>query len=278
MKKKKAELLETEDGSPTIYLADYDEAMHSSHGAYSESLIKHVVPSGLLQKEGPLSVLDIGFGMGYNVLALFASLAQEAPGRELEIISLEMDNYYGELLEKIHFGDERDAWYTLVRKAFTEGEVSEGSFKIRVLFGDARETIEHIPDYYADAVFQDPFSPAHNPELWNVEYFRKMKRIMKPDGVMTTYSGALHVRQALLDAGFIIGRGPGMGKKREGTIASPGPVIASLSEDEIKAVKENIKSTPYRDLSGYDSRDEILKRRLEEMAQLRAIRDRQVLR
>ncbi len=278
MKKKRAELRETEDGSPTIYLADYDEAMHSSHGAYSESLVKHIVPSGLLQKEGPLAVLDVGFGMGYNVLALIASLAEEAPGRRLEIISLEKDSYYGNLLEKIHFGDERDTWYRLVRKAFTGGEVSEGSFHVRVLFGDARDTIEDVPDHYADAVFQDPFSPAHNPELWNVEYFRKMKRVMKPDGVMTTYSGALHIRHALLDAGFVVGRGPGMGKKREGTVASPGPVITSFSENEIKAVHETIKSTPYRDLSGSDTREEILTRRLEEMAQLRAIRDRQALR
>jgi len=275
MKRNRAELLETEDGSSTIYLADYDETMHSSHGAYSESLVKHITPSGLLQKEGPLSVLDIGFGMGYNVLALLASMAQEDPRRKLEIISLEKDNYYGELLKRINFGDERDTWYTLVRKAFTEEEVSEGSFHIRVFFGDARDTIEDVPDHFADAVFQDPFSPAHNPELWNVEYFRKMKSVMKPDGVMTTYSGALHVRQALLDAGFIVGRGPGMGKKREGTVASPGPVVTSLSKDEIREVKENIKSTPYRDLSGSDPRDEILKRRLEEMAQLRAIRDRQ---
>lgn len=267
--KQRAELIKTEDGSATIYLEEYGEAMHSSHGAYEESEIKHVGPSGILEKEGPLTLLDIGFGMGYNILALLAGLSRSAPGREVTIYSFEKDNYYRDLLGRISFGDERDRWYALVRRAFEEEEAREGGIHISVLFGDARKRIHEMQNLHADAVFQDPFSPAHNPELWTVEFFKALSDSMKDDAVLTTYSGALHVRGALLAAGFKIGRGPGMGKKREGTLAGKKMVPQELGAPEVKHILDQVKSTPYRDLSGNDSREEILERRLDEMARKR---------
>ena len=90
--------------------------------------------------------------------------------------------------------------------------------------------------------------------------------------MLTTYSGALHVRQELAAAGFSIGRGPGMGKKREGTLASPRPFAGAFSDDELKELSHHINATPYHDLSGTDSREEILQRRIDEMAALRSER------
>ena len=57
-------LIETGDGSATLFLDEYEQAMHSSSGAYEEAVLKHVIPSGILLKEKKeLYVLDVGFGL-----------------------------------------------------------------------------------------------------------------------------------------------------------------------------------------------------------------------
>lgn len=213
-----------------------------------------------------MTVIDIGFGMGYNLLALLMAVNNKDPQRKINIYSFEKDDYYRNLLREISFGDERDTKYALIRRAFEQKEVHEGGVYISVLFGDARKRLHDLREVCADAVFQDPFSPGRNPELWTVEFFTSLFHHMKEDAVMTTYSGALHVRGALLAAGLKIGRGPGMGKKREGTLAGKGSVPHPLSEDELNSILSNVKSTPYRDLSGSDSRELILQCRLDEMA------------
>lgn len=62
--------LKTEDSTYTFFDDEYREAMHSLSGAYREALYMHVLPSRVLEKEGTVCVLDVGLGLGYNVLAL----------------------------------------------------------------------------------------------------------------------------------------------------------------------------------------------------------------
>jgi tRNA U34 5-methylaminomethyl-2-thiouridine-forming methyltransferase MnmC len=64
-------IIVTEDGSFSLYSEDYCQAMHSASGAYREALLKHIYPSRILDKiNKDLFILDIGFGIGYNALAL----------------------------------------------------------------------------------------------------------------------------------------------------------------------------------------------------------------
>ena len=42
-------LLTTEDGTSTLFLEEYEQAMHSMSGAYEESLLKHIIPSKILE-------------------------------------------------------------------------------------------------------------------------------------------------------------------------------------------------------------------------------------
>ena len=149
---------------------------------------------------------------------------------------------------------------------------SKGNTSIRVLFGDARESIRTLTDRQFDAVFFDPYSPSHNPELWSVEFFREIFRLTASRGILTTYSSAPQVRAALMEAGFIIGRGPSVGGKREGTLAAKSTVIASLPEEDIMALVTNIRAVPYRDETLAAGRDEILHRRLAEIKALKGTR------
>ncbi len=85
-----------------------------------------------------------------------------------------------------------------------------------IIIGDARET---LPQWQgrADAWFLDGFSPAKNPELWSPDLMAEVARHTAPGGTFATYTAAGHVRQSLGDAGFMVTRQPGFGRKRHMT-------------------------------------------------------------
>jgi tRNA U34 5-methylaminomethyl-2-thiouridine-forming methyltransferase MnmC len=262
-------LVATSDGSYTLHDSSIMESMHSASGAYEEAVLKHVHPSGVLSRrtvplkrhDGPLTVLDIGFGLGYNALALIHALQRSGYGGCLEIHSLESSRDYLPFMGVIRFNDERDGLYSLLRRAYECGSCRSGKLSLSIHFDDARVSIVTLGDLRFDCVFHDPYSPSKNPELWTVEFFRKLYGMMKEDAVLTTYSSALQVRLAMAEAGFFIGKGPSVGKKREGTLASKRLIAATLQEPYISDLAGDPKATPYRDLTFMDAREEILRRR-----------------
>jgi chorismate dehydratase len=263
-------LIQTGDGSYTLRSVEFDEHMHSLSGAYEEALLKHVVPSGVLKHESDsITVLDVGFGIGYNTLALLTELAGIGYSGMISVVSFEKQRSFLPFMDSIHFNDRRDDSYSFIKKAYRDGSAQIGNSTISILFDDARVSILTLRDSRFDAVFFDPYSPSHNPELWTVEFFRELLRIMSGNGILTTYSSAPQIRAALIEAGFIIGRGPSVGGKREGTLAAKSGCITPLPGEEITALKQNIRAVPYRDRTLTSDRADILQIRLEEIKMLK---------
>ncbi len=264
-------IVKTGDGSYTLYLHDYDEHMHSLSGAYEEALLKHVRPSGIIDKKNStLHVLDVGFGLGYNILALLVELERIGYSGNLLISSLEKERSLLPALRSIRFDDYRDNLYSFIQNAYINGSCATGRTTIYMFFGDAREHIRTLPDNTFDAVFFDPFSPSRNPELWSVDLFKNVYRSMNEAAVLTTYSSAPQIRAALLESGFIIGRGPSVGGKREGTLAAKTGIIAALPDADRELFLSNRRAIPYRDPHLACGRETILKERSEEIKRLRS--------
>ena len=85
----KREIIQTLDGSTTIHLQEWNESYHSKHGAIQEA--QHVfIKNGLsLFREGPVSILEIGFGTGLNAFITFL----EAPKLKLSIDYVGVEAY-----------------------------------------------------------------------------------------------------------------------------------------------------------------------------------------
>lgn len=83
-------------------------------------------------------------------------------------------------------------------------------------------------------MFYDPFSPKVNTEMWTVNIFRIVKRLMKDDGILATYSASLAVRKGLIEAGFRIGLVEPVGRKSYSTVATVSGDIPPLTEKEKK--------------------------------------------
>ncbi|RLA77386.1 MAG: hypothetical protein DRG30_00245 [Epsilonproteobacteria bacterium] len=193
----------TGDGSRTLYSVEFGETYHSDKdGALHESLQKHVLSAFRLKhREKRLTILDICFGLGYNTLATLYYVKKEQLSTQIHIISPEFDRGLVESLSSFVYPEEFATLKPIIDALSRECYYEDKQFKIEILIGDARKIIPQIKERF-DIVYQDPFSPAHNPLLWTKEYFAHIREVMKEDAVLTTYSIAADVRMGLHENGF----------------------------------------------------------------------------
>ena len=209
-------LVETEDGSPTLYSAQYDENYHSISGAYNEALHKFVNPSNVLEKakSKPVKILDVCFGLGYNS---FTTLEMSDDCYPIEITALE--KYKSVIQKSILLSYPFKTWNQIMDTLSTNHETSYKKGKIKLHYGDAREIVQQI-DMLFDVIYLDPFSTKKNTELWTLDFFALLKKKLLPDGLILTYSSAVPVRSGFLKSGFHVYESEPVGRRRGGTITS----------------------------------------------------------
>ncbi len=199
------EVVLCEDGTNTLYSKEFDEPYHSTKdGALHESLEKHVKPSFAIKKEKEqLTILDICFGLGYNTFATLYYIKKQKLSTKVHILSPEFDEGLVRSLDAFEYPPEFENIKHIIKAISQDLYYEDEQFKIEILLGDARKSIPQIKEKM-DIVYQDAFSPAHNPLLWTTEYFRDVRAICKEDAILTTYSTAAAIRLGLYENGFYI--------------------------------------------------------------------------
>ena len=201
----KKDLVLCEDGSYTLFSHDFDEPYHSTKdGALHESLEKHVKPSfSLKANKEKLTILDICFGLGYNTFATLYHIKKHNLKTKVHIFSPEFDEDLVRSLDSFKFPPEFESIKHIIKAVSQNLYYEDEQFKIEVLLGDARQSIPKIKEKI-DIVYQDAFSPAHNPLLWTYEWFKDVRAICSADAILTTYSTAAAIRLGLYENGFYI--------------------------------------------------------------------------
>jgi len=264
----------TGDGSITFFSKDWKEHYHTKSGARLEADKKFVEPSGLKEKlqTSDLKLLDVCFGLGNNSLAALCAqsgtgfqpvcsrtaTASPQTGRtpvphSLDITALEMDKRVVRAASEKFQTLETDPvnWKFVLSELLQHSTFHVHHSTISLQWGDARWLIQNLADDSFDIVFHDPFSSQHCPELWTVEFFQQLLRVMKPDGVLLTYSSSMPVRGAMCEAGFYIAETVPGYQMGNGTIASLSPLpeklpmIGTLLHRDAQMDKR--RSIPYRD-------------------------------
>ncbi|MEA3331659.1 MAG: MnmC family methyltransferase [Campylobacterota bacterium] len=194
----------SEDGSYTAYSKEYDEHYHSTKdGALHESLLKHVIPAFKIKSDfKEINILDICFGLGFNTLATLYYARKNFPHAKINIYSPELDSSLVKSLNNFIYPKEFEAFKNIIKCLVEDGIYDDGLWHVELYLGDAREYIKKFPQAKFDMVYQDAFSPSVNPILWSKEYFSDIRKIIKDDGILTTYSTALATRLALYENGF----------------------------------------------------------------------------
>tara|TARA_B100000787_G_scaffold76939_1_gene56570 strand:- start:10321 stop:10983 length:663 start_codon:yes stop_codon:yes gene_type:complete len=212
----KREIIQTSDGSTTIYIPEWNEQYHSIHGAIQEAYhvyIKHGLES---KTTNELAVLEIGFGTGLNSFITFL----EGQKKHLLVEYVGVDAYpvTQEELEKLNYVTELDASHAATVFETFHSCSWEEKHQITSDFSllKRKQFFHEIEDENKfDIIYFDAFGARVQPELWTEEIFKKMFLALKLEGVLVTYSAKGSVRRAMQSVGFTVERLPGPPGKRE---------------------------------------------------------------
>ena len=265
----------TQDGSFTFFSEEFNEAFHSNYGAKQESYLKFAVPTQVqsVAKTGIVKILDVCYGLGYNTAAALELIWQENPSCVVEIIGLEINPQVPKAaISQDVFNSWEDEYKEILAKLAFNQYYYSNRLKASLLIGDGRKLIQDVnkSGFLADAIFLDPFSPPHCPQLWTVEFIQKLTQCLDRDGLLATYSCAAAVRTAISVAGLFVGSTTPVGRRTPGTIAGYPHNRKEIMENHSSlspAEKEHLQTRaaiPYRDPSLNDTADLILSRRQEE--------------
>ncbi len=251
-------LIKTDDGSYTFKSESFNgksENMHTSHGAISEAMEKFVKPAKLDGK-AKVSVLDICSGLGYNAASTINSLNDDVE-IEMDLIEISKETIALTLLIETPLKSYKIIKKAVENKLYEEGIINFKYFhdkipkriRINIHITDARVVVNELVGHQKyDAIFLDPFSPLKSPELYTNEFFRCLRNLLKPDGVILTYTSAAPVRAAVIKSGLHVGEGPSF-KRSGGTIASLNQdrIDKPLSIKDERMIALSDAGTPFKD-------------------------------
>jgi tRNA U34 5-methylaminomethyl-2-thiouridine-forming methyltransferase MnmC len=217
------DLIMTQDGSYTLYSKEHEVTYHSRYGAIQES--NHVfIHSGLLphlKKQDKISILELGFGTGLNVLLTWKNIV-DIDTVHVDYHSFDVYPLPEDLLNACVYEDHLKIPTSISKNILTSDwdkliEV-DSRFKLTKHNKDILE--ETLTDNYFDIVYFDAFSPESQPELWSASLFEKIYESMTGQAVLVTYCAKGEVKRILKKIGFTLETLPGPPGKREMTRAT----------------------------------------------------------
>lgn len=244
-------LIETADGSDsllyrTIAATEWTEPMHSSKGAWSETLFVYEPALreslGRIKNDETWCVASIGLGLGYNEL-ICAALALKAnlPSRQLKLISFEsqmaLRNAFVEVFGRHHSKNLPQALLNAYERATSficdfvgipttnfRTYVSElltlNSLELQGAFDDASIfTGTHVNNLHGCVLF-DAFSPESSPDLWTPDILMHLvDSLCGKNCIFASYASRTVLKKILRERGFTLEKFPGFAGKRERTYA-----------------------------------------------------------
>lgn len=211
-------ILDWQDGVPVSRL--FDDPYFSLASGLEET--RHVFLAGNALPEryrDGFQIAELGFGTGLNLLAAWQAWRSSGVAGVLRFTSFELYPMSRADMKRAHSAYPAvQALSEELLAGLTSDRFEAHDLVLEIIPGDARVT---LPDWtgHADAWFLDGFSPAKNPELWEVSLLGSVAAHTARNGRAATYSAAGAVRRGLEAAGFEVDRVPGFGMKRHMTVA-----------------------------------------------------------
>ena len=217
---KALKIVETDDGSNTIFNPWVDENYHSTHGALQES--RHVfIDSGLayLLGQAPatksLSIIEVGFGTGLNFLLSADYCSDKVIG--LNYTGIEPFPLSEEMIRQTGYAQyiQPNTWQHFIEKY-------PDSLNSRILFSSNCEleiAVCKLQDFHSerlfDMVYFDAFASVKQPEMWTLEALSHIIKFLKTGGIFVTYAITGNLKRALKGLNCKIEKVKGAPGKRE---------------------------------------------------------------
>lgn len=212
-------LVQTADGSSTIFNNLVGENYHSKHGALQES--QHVfLKTGLqhFQQQSQattVSVLEVGFGTGLNFL-ISADYCR-TNGLHLQYTGIEAYPLAEEMIFATGYDQyvSADTWVEF-KANYTAALESPKELNANCTLAIApAKLMDFDASRQFDVMYFDAFAEIHQPEMWSLEALTHITRFIKPGGVFVTYAITGNLKRAMKSLGFSIEKAPGAPGKRE---------------------------------------------------------------
>ncbi|WP_082026591.1 tRNA (5-methylaminomethyl-2-thiouridine)(34)-methyltransferase MnmD [Flammeovirga sp. OC4] len=212
-------IIETSDGSSSLFNEQLNETYHSNHGALTESRYVFIKSGWEDVKNGKdkTSILEVGMGTGLNVI-LMIEQALKNPDHTFSMITLEPFPLSEELIEGLNYTDlleeELTTYFKTVHSCDWEKEVE---ILPNFTLTKKKTTLQDFEseENTFDVIFFDAFAPNKQPEVWYVENLTKCFAVNKQDGLFVTYCAKGQLRRDLVSVGYEVERYPGPPGKRE---------------------------------------------------------------
>lgn len=212
----KREILQTGDGSNTIFLPDWNESYHSKHGALQEAY--HVfVHNGLsLFDQSSISILEIGFGTALN--GFITWLEHTKRNQSIDYVGVEA---YPVSIEEVALMQYPQALQVLEYQSVFD-QIHAIAWEMPIAISEhftltkRQQFFQDITDENRfDLIYFDAFGFRVQPELWDVPIFKRMYTALRKGGVLVTYACRTSIKKAMLEVGFEVEKLPGAPGKRE---------------------------------------------------------------
>ncbi|MCO5258823.1 MAG: tRNA (5-methylaminomethyl-2-thiouridine)(34)-methyltransferase MnmD [Crocinitomicaceae bacterium] len=213
-------VINTNDGSKTIYVPELDETYHSSHGAIQEAV--HIfINNGIKTIEkSSISIFEMGFGTGLN--ALLTAIYAKENNLSVNYTGIEAYPVPIEIAMQMEYCKQLSGQYQPVFAQLHQVEWNQLAkiippFSLHKIHARIEDLIP--PPNHFDCVYFDAFGPQAQEDMWTLAILEKMYNTLKKDGFLITYCAKGQVKRTLKSIGFEIEALPGPPGKREITRA-----------------------------------------------------------
>jgi S-adenosyl-L-methionine-dependent methyltransferase len=248
------ELVTLRGGGKSIRSIAHGETMHIGTDPVTEASELHICQQRMAERaaawKGPahFAIWDVGLGPAANAIACIAAL--QGAEAQAEIHSFEIDTAVLEfaLRHSLELGY-LTGWESAVEKLLAEGRSEPAPGVNWILHrGDFSLMTPEVPP--PSAILFDPYSPARNPEMWNLGTFQKLKSCTHDEipCLLTNYTRSTSARVTMLMGGWFVGRGVPTGDKEETTVAANRLDLLHepLDEGWLSRVRSSTNSSPLR--------------------------------
>jgi len=213
----KRQVIETADGSKTLFIPDMNEQYHSVNGARTESEYVFLKQGYLHHPSESPVVFEVGFGTGLN--ALLTALKAEELKRPTKFFSIEKYPIETAEVQNLDYGrqiseEAAELFKKLHDAAWNESAKISDYFTLHKLQADLKLiSFDKLEAF--DVIYFDAFAPDKQPQLWEAEIFERIYKASNKGAIFVTYSAKGVIRRQLASIGFTMERLPGPPGKRQ---------------------------------------------------------------
>jgi tRNA U34 5-methylaminomethyl-2-thiouridine-forming methyltransferase MnmC len=213
----KMQLINTGDGSNTIYLPEMNEHYHSFNGAITESMHVYIEKGFRFCNELAPNVFEVGFGTGLNCMLTALEAGQSK--KIVTYYSVEKYPVENQILQQLNYGqiisEKALQIFQKIHKCEWDKTVKISTyFSLMKIKCDVKNLIlDSFKNF--NIIYFDAFGPDKQPEMWTSDIFRKIYEKTSDNGIIVTYSAKGEVRRKLTAYGFEMERLPGPPGKKQ---------------------------------------------------------------